>query len=84
MLFRSVRKLLQADVAVSVTGLAGPGGDDYGNAVGTVYIGCETQENAVAREYHFTGDRDAVRKAAERAALELILKTIGVYGDEET
>ena len=79
-----VRKLLQADVAVSVTGLAGPGGDDYGNAVGTVYIGCETPEIAVAGEYHFTGDRDAVRKAAERAALELILKTIGLYGDEET
>ena len=78
-----VRKLLQADVAVSVTGLAGPGGDDYGNAVGTVYIGCETQENAIAREYHFTGDRHAVRNAAERAALELILETVGVCDSEE-
>ena len=33
------REVLRSDVAVSVTGLAGPGGDDYGNPVGTVYIG---------------------------------------------
>ena len=33
------RNSLCADVAVSVTGLAGPGGDEYGNPVGTVYIG---------------------------------------------
>ena len=33
------RKILEADVAVSVTGLAGPGGDEFGNPVGTVFIG---------------------------------------------
>ena len=36
---RGARQALQADVAVSVTGLAGPGGDEFGNPVGTVYIG---------------------------------------------
>ena len=34
-----VRRLLEADVAVAVTGLAGPGGDDFGHSVGTVFIG---------------------------------------------
>ena len=34
-----VRELLKADVAVAVTGLAGPGGDEFGNPVGTVFIG---------------------------------------------
>ena len=36
---KGAREVLQADVAVSVTGLAGPGGDEYGNPVGTVFLG---------------------------------------------
>lgn len=42
---KGVRKLLIADVAVSVTGLAGPGVDDFENEVGMVFIGCETAHN---------------------------------------
>ena len=34
-----VRSLLESEISVSVTGLAGPGGDEYGNPVGTVFIG---------------------------------------------
>ena len=71
-----VRKLLKADMAVSVTGLAGPGGDDFGHAVGTVFIGFENQARAVAKEYHFPGDREAVRQQTIRAALELILEML--------
>lgn len=71
-----VRKMLNADVAVSVTGLAGPGGDDFGHAVGTVFIGFENQARAVAKEYHFPGDREAVRQQTIRAALELILEML--------
>lgn len=78
-----VKKLLQADVAVSVTGLAGPGGDDYGNPVGTVFIGCSASESATAREYHFSGDRDEVRKAATEAALKLILEMEGDCTNEK-
>lgn len=69
-----VRKLLQADVAVSVTGLAGPDGDSFGNPVGTVYIGyCSEQKNDV-REFTFSGDRESVRRQAVEAALNLILQ----------
>ena len=38
---KGAREVLQADVAVSVTGLAGPGGDEYGNPVGTVFLRSE-------------------------------------------
>lgn len=67
-----VRKLLHSDVAVSVTGLAGPGGDEYGNPVGTVCIGfCNGWESFAVR-CHFEGDREAVRRQTIRAALELV------------
>jgi len=71
-----VRKLMKADVAVSVTGLAGPGGDDYGNEVGTVYIGFESNEKAEVRKFQFSGDREAVRLQAVEAALNLIFENI--------
>lgn len=69
-----VRKLLNVDVAVSVTGLAGPGGDEFGNPVGTVYIGYEDHRQAVVRHYCFDGDREAVRQQTVEVALALILE----------
>jgi len=68
------RNLLQVDVAVSVTGLAGPGNDEYGNPVGTVFIGYCDASKAYAKEYYFPGDREAVRSQAIRTALEIVLK----------
>ena len=54
----NVRKLLQADVAVSVTGLAGPGGDEFGNPVGTVFIGYEDNHTSKVIACHFSGSRE--------------------------
>ena len=68
------RRVLQADVAVSVTGLAGPDGDEYGHPVGTVFIGYADAETAFAREYHFEGDREQVREQTVETALALILE----------
>jgi nicotinamide-nucleotide amidase len=70
------RKLLKADVAVSVTGLAGPGGDEYGNPVGTVCIGYCDENESFAVKYRFDGDREAVRNQTIRAALELVLDNV--------
>ena len=71
---RGARAALGTDLAVSVTGLAGPGGDEYGNPVGTVFIGYADQNAVLAEEYHFPGDREEVRQQAVRAALKLILR----------
>lgn len=71
-----VRKLLEADVAVSVTGLAGPGTDDFGNSVGTVYIGYSSGRKNEVWEFHFSGDRESVRRQAVEATLKLILENI--------
>ncbi len=70
---QGVRKRLQADVAVSVTGLAGPGGDNFGHPVGTVFIGLSDEGGTQVRECHFSGDREAVRSQTVEAALEMIL-----------
>ena len=69
-----VRGLIRADIAVSVTGLAGPGGDDYGNPVGTVFIGFESDSISIVKQYRLTGDRESIRRQAVEEALKLILE----------
>ena len=71
---RGAREVLRADVAVSVTGLAGPDGDSYGNPVGTVFIGYSDGSRTLAREHRFSGTRQQIRESTLRAALTLILE----------
>lgn len=68
------RKALHSDVAVSVTGLAGPDGDEFGHPVGTVFIGFSTGSKTLAKQFRFEGSRDDVRRQATQAALQLILE----------
>ena len=67
-----------AEFAVSTTGVAGPSGDESGKPVGTVYIAIAKRTpagmEAKAAEYHFPGDRSAVREQAAREALALLAK----------
>lgn len=67
---------LGADVACSVTGIAGPGGEEPGKPVGTVWIGISSSGNAFAKEFHFKGNRENVRAQATQAALEMILEAL--------
>ena len=69
-----VRKLLQADAAVSVTGLAGPGGDEFGNSVGTVFIGYADCRTARTLSCHFSGTREEIRPQTIEEALKLVLE----------
>lgn len=68
-----VRRLLDADAAIAVTGLAGPAGDEYGHPVGTVFIGYADGQREAVQEHHFEGDRDSVRQQTVESALKLIL-----------
>ena len=67
------RKALEADIAVSVTGLAGPAGDEFGNPVGTVFIGYSDSGTTVVKHCIFSGDRDSIRNQTIEAALNLVL-----------
>ena len=71
---QGVRELLKADVAVSVTGLAGPGGDEFGNPVGTVFIGYADDRNLRVKHCLFSGTRREIREQTIETALKLILE----------
>ncbi len=68
-----VRKRLHADVSVSVTGLAGPGADDFGNPVGTVYIGYSDKNLTISNKFQFEGSREEIRNQAVIESLKIIL-----------
>ena len=70
------RKALHTDYGISVTGLAGPDGDEFGKPVGTVFVGLSTRSKTVARQFRFYGDREDIRNQAARAALEFILEEV--------
>ena len=70
------RKCLSADIAVSVTGLAGPTGDEFGNPVGTVFIGYADANKLKSVACYFRGDREEIRQQAVQAALMLVLNEI--------
>ena len=69
-----VRRLLQADIALSVTGLAGPTGDEFGNSVGTVFIGYADGDHCQVCPFLFSGSREDVREQTIQEALKLVLK----------
>ena len=70
------RRVLTCDVAVSVTGIAGPGGAEPGKPVGTVWFGLATPQRCTSSCSHFPGDRDEVREQAVLRALELLCEGI--------
>lgn len=75
------RKRLGVDIAVSVTGIAGPGGAVEGKPVGTVWIGLADPAITVSKLCRFPGNREQVRLLAVKTALELVLDAIA--GREE-
>ncbi len=68
----------RADLAVAVTGIAGPGGGSAEKPVGLVFIGVQRRGQPATVERHvFPGDRAAVREASLRRALGLLLEAAG-------
>ena len=64
-----------ANIAVSVTGIAGPGGGSVEKPVGLVWFGCAIRDGAVHTVSHvFPGDRATVRTGAVNVAFDLLLQ----------
>lgn len=66
------------NIAVAVTGIAGPGGGTTDKPVGTVWIGWKRRGGYPRAEaFHFDGNREAVRRQTVAAALQGLLELIG-------
>ena len=70
------RARFRADVAVGITGVAGPGGGTPEKPVGLVYVAAETPEGARGIDFSYPSDRDAVRSRAAVASLHLLRRML--------
>jgi PncC family amidohydrolase len=66
-----------AQVAVAVTGVAGPGGGTAAKPVGLTYVAVAGKLGSDVRRFGWTGDRQANKQASARAALEMLLESLG-------
>ena len=69
-------KAANADAALAVTGIAGPGGGTKEKPVGLVYIGCYVNGKTIVKKNLFTGNRREVREQAVETALKLLLECL--------
>ncbi|MGZ9234690.1 MAG: CinA family protein [Anaerolineales bacterium] len=70
---RGIRTLLKADISISVSGIAGPGGGTPEKPVGTTWIGLVAEDGEWAKIFQFSGDREENKVSAVEAALTLLL-----------
>ena len=71
-----VRRIMKSDLALSVTGLAGPDGDDRGNPVGTVFAALSAPEGVFARRLALSGDREHIRTLTAHHAFDLLINQL--------
>jgi nicotinamide-nucleotide amidase len=65
-----IREKTGADIGLSVTGVAGPGGGSIEKPVGTVWISIANSEVHEARRFQFNGERERIIAATSQAALD--------------
>jgi nicotinamide-nucleotide amidase len=78
-----VRVRLGADVGISVTGVAGPGGGTPEKPVGLVFLHAETPESSRGIEFGFPADRESIRTRSVVAALHLARRLLSPNRDED-
>jgi nicotinamide-nucleotide amidase len=79
---QGARVRLGADVAVAVTGIAGPGGGTPEKPVGLVYLHAEGPDGGLGREFSFPGDRGSIRSRSVVGALHLVRRLLTQSAEE--
>ena len=78
------RQRLEADIAISVSGIAGPGGGLPDKPVGTMWIGLVASDGKWARNFHFSGNRQENKAAGAEAALQMVAEYLQGKRDLES
>jgi nicotinamide-nucleotide amidase len=76
-MLKGLSRIIKTDIAVSITGIAGPDGGSREKPVGTVYFGIRTGEEVAIIKRRFRGDRKGVREGAIKFVVNEIIKRIG-------
>ena len=79
---RGARKRLDGDIAIAVSGIAGPGGGTAEKPVGTTWIGLVTANGEWARKFNFQGNRRQNKSYTADAALQFLVEYL--QGDLKT
>ena len=69
---RGARRLFHTDVALSITGISGPGGGLPDKPVGLTYIALSARDREVCRRFVWDGDREGNKARSAQAALEML------------
>lgn len=73
---RNVRGLLNTDIGVGITGIAGPSGGSKDKPVGLVFIAVATHSKILTQEYHFKGSRLSIKNQSVQKAINLIVEIL--------
>lgn len=75
----AVRKIAKADFGIGITGIAGPTGAMPHKPVGTVFIAVTAKNKTLSKKFHFSGNRQSIRKKSVLKALELLKNLLWVF-----
>jgi nicotinamide-nucleotide amidase len=73
---QGIRKIAGSDLAISITGIAGPSGGSRRKPVGTVFISIDSRVKNLCKKFGFNGSRTIIRKKSALKALELLKKSL--------
>lgn len=73
---QGIRDQTEADISLSVTGIAGPSGSTPAKPIGLVYLGLSVGPDTQAREYRFPGNRKSIRLRSARFSLDWLRRSL--------